>query len=261
MKVILPLAVTACLFVALGLPASAQTMLQGGVEHTDTLPPVPPQYQPGNVFSGRASQKQNVEWVQWFPIPSWFAGTWQKQGDERIDAIDMATGSESRTPVWIQNVMSASYGYQTDNTGAIWHAVLLPFTRDGVSGLDLDQRIVNGFKCLQSNQNQVTLLFRATVVSVNQQTGRIDRTYQSEEIITYTPINNNQLHTMSSARFFNQQGRPVLNTTSTSIANRTAPFVPVKYHEQIDLEASLANYLRQNNMAQLVPGQQYPANQ
>lgn len=261
MKPIATLAATAVLILAMCLPAMCQTtMLQGGVEHTDALPPVAPQYQPGNVFSGRATSRAAVEWVQWFPIPSWFAGTWQKQGDERIDAIDMATGTESRTPVWIQNVMSATYGYQMDNTGAIWHAVLLPFTRDGVSGLDLDQRIVNGFKCMQSTESQVMLMFRATVVSVNQQTGRIDRTYQSEEIITYTPINNNQLHTMSSARFFDQHGRPMLNTTSTSIANRTAPFVPLRYHEQLDLEASLANYLRQNNMAQLVPVHQYPSN-
>lgn len=82
------------------------TTLQAEVNHDETLPRVPEQYQIGNQLDTAKLQAQTPD-NAWFPIPNWLAGSWHSE-TKLIDYVqDCKTGATMSPHVVVKEVGSA----------------------------------------------------------------------------------------------------------------------------------------------------------
>jgi hypothetical protein len=224
--------------------------IQLGATHTEVLPPLPAQFQIGAEVNETAPDQPHIEW---FPIPQWMAGTWQKQGDMEDDAVNLLTGQRLGAPTFIRNVVSLSFGDQRDSRGTVWHAEILPFRSDGFNGKVEDRRYVTQMRCVTNTAQQVVLQVRSFVVSIDLKKKKVNGSKQQEEIITFQPLTAQQIQTQSSTRSFSAAGQAFMQQRSHTTRMLIAAFAPVPTINGIDLKQSLAEFLVQHNWASLVP--------
>lgn len=244
----LPLVAAVCLSIAVDVVQADPIQL--GATHNEVLPPLPAQYQAGAEVDETAPAQPHLEW---FPIPAWMAGTWQKQGDMEDSAVNLQTGQRLGSPVFIRNVVSLSFGDQCDNRGTVWHAEVLPFRSDGYNGKMEDRRFVTQMQCVTNTAAQVVLQVRSFVVSIDLKKQKVKNSKQQEEIITFQPLDGQQIQTMSSTRDFSSTGQALMQSQSHTTRTRVAAFLPVPTLNGLDLRQSLADYLVQHNWGSLVP--------
>src|SRR6185437_13345955 len=104
----------AILLVGIALPAALGSQeksitLTGGVEHSDLLPPVPDDLKSGATVKastfdqitavpadGRTSQSNAEPYVdyEWYRVPRWLTGTWQRQDVTQYYHLDYKSGKE-----------------------------------------------------------------------------------------------------------------------------------------------------------------------
>ncbi len=224
-------------------------MIQAGIEHTETLPPVPTGMQKGSVFSSPDSQPT----VQWFPVPDWLAGTWLKDGDMETFEEDLRTGQSSSRQIWINNRVKLSFGHQIDALKTIWHAEVLPFRADGERGNVKDRRYVMNMACLKSTPQEVVLRFRSVVAVIDPGTQKVVDNEQQEEIVTFSPGAPGIINTHSSTKSFTGAGQALFQAETHTQRRKLAEFVPTAALQGIDLRASLYQFLVSSNMQNRIP--------
>lgn len=225
-------------------PSLATTVIQGGIEHKEVLPPVSAGFKAGARFSAPTQAAR----VEWFPVPDWLAGAWLKNGDMETYVHDFRTGQEIKKPIWLNNKVRLSFGHQRDSLGTIWHAEILPFRADGNRGNAMDRRYVMDMSCLKSEPESVALRFHSNVVRVDPDDSLVETTTQQEEIVTFRPDHDGMIATTSSTRTFDENGRPIVQSASNAERTKLAEFEPVAQVNGIDLAASLSQFLISRNM-------------
>ncbi|HEY9717111.1 MAG TPA: hypothetical protein V6C69_06575 [Trichormus sp.] len=239
-----------CLLFTLGAPVHAAP-IQLEAQHDEALAPLPPQFQAG----AEVEEAAPIQHIEWFPIPSWMAGTWAKQGDYEDSAVNLQTGQQLGSPVFIRNADSLSFGDQCDNKGTVWHAEILPFRSDGYNGKTEDRRYVTQMRCVTNSAQEVVLQVRSFVTSIDPKKHKVRGSKQQDEFITFQPLDAQQIQTTSSTRSYSGTGQPLMQSKSHTTRTRAAAFVPVPTINGIDLRRSLADYLAQHNWAYLIPQQ------
>lgn len=223
--------------------------IYGDVQHEETLPPLPSQFQEGATYSDAPVGAT----IDWFPIPPWMAGIWAKQGDYETFVMNLKTGAQTQGQTFVPNVVSLTFGHQLDASGTVWHANVLPFRADGHRGKLDDHRFVSSERCLRSDSSSVSLQVRSFVVTVDSHSQKVKQSKQQEEVIGIAPLDARTIRTQSSTRIYDASGKPMFQTRSYTNRTRTADFMPIATINGIDLRQSLAQYLLDHNMANLVP--------
>ncbi|MBX9693112.1 MAG: hypothetical protein K2Z81_12055 [Cyanobacteria bacterium] len=224
-------------------------VIQGGIQHTETLPPVPAGMQKGSVFASPDA----LPTVQWFPVPDWLAGTWLKDGDVETFSEDLRSGRSSTRQVWINNRVKLSFGHQLDALRTIWHAEVLPFRADGERGNMQDRRYVMDMSCMKSTPQEVILRFRSAIAVIDPGSQRVIDNEQQEEIVSFAQTSPGIITTRSSTKSFTGSGQPLFQAETHTQRRKLAEFTPVDNLQGIDLKASLSQFLSNSNMSNRIP--------
>lgn len=189
--------------------------------------------------------------VEWFPIPKWMAGQWQKDGDLTVSYRDLRTNRFTSMSAWTENKMSSFWGHQTDREGNVWHADILPIERDGWSKGKLARFMMVALKCEHSSPKQIVTRARYMVTETYNGSGPIIDMFQQESLNDYTLLPDGEMENISSNRIYSAQGLPLREGGLVSRLRRMGPFTPVPTQSNIDLRKSLNDYLRLHGMANL----------
>ena len=244
------------LFVVIALVCSAfaggpvySKVIDAEIEHKEFLPPVPAGFQAGASLDAPLPAVR----VEWFPVPDWMAGTWQKEGDQETFEEDFTSGRQQQTNFWLSNRVSLSFGHQMDALNTVWHAEVLPFRADGNRQGGKDRRYVIDMNCNRSTPQFVSLRFHSVVAAVDGR-GRVQGSRQQEEIVNFSPgASPGSVSSESSTKTFTDRGQPLYLTDSHTIRTRTAPFRQVDFLNGIDLHRSFIEFLNARNMANRIP--------
>lgn len=189
--------------------------------------------------------------IQWFMIPPWMAGVWQKDGDMTTNVTDLRTGRSSSQNEWTDNRLQATWGHQQDAQGNYWHVNLLPAERDGVSGGKQVRFVTVDQACESSTQAQLMTRTHYVVSESSVWNNQPVDTFQQESLNHYALSAQKQLINSSSNRVFTYQGQPVREGHLVSQFVRVAPFKSVASMNGIDLRASLYEYLQSHSPGNL----------
>lgn len=189
--------------------------------------------------------------IQWFMIPAWMAGVWQKDGDMTTNVIDLRTGRSSSQNEWTENRMQATWGHQQDAQGNYWHVNLLPAERDGMSGGKRVRFVSVDQVCESSTPAQLMTRTHYVVSESSAWNNQPIDTFQQESLNHYALSAQKQLINSSSNRVFTYQGQPVREGHLVSQFVRVAPFKSVASMNGIDLRVSLYEYLQSHSPGNL----------
>jgi hypothetical protein len=251
-------------------PGSLAATLFGGVSHSESLPPANERYPlpgpatpvtpaltpehiaPLAVPAPAAAARPTIESpaVEWFPIPEWMAGQWFKKGDLSQSMTNLRTGITTPLNKWTDNAMTVTWGHQKDRLGNIWHANFIPSERDGSSDGILVRFITVAMKCESATPQQVVT--RSHYIVTETEHNRVQDAFQQESLNDYTFLRDGELENTSSNRVFDYQGgRPIRGGNLLSNFTRTAAFAPTARQNNIDLAASLDDFLKSHSLSQL----------
>ncbi len=245
--------VTLALLLASLAPADATT-LTGGVSHSESLPPlrnnrlsIPLR---GKVDYAPAQSPTSQRAILWLPVPAWLAGKWVKQGDLTVSYTDVRTGISTPTRQWTQNFQTTTWGNQLDGQGNIWHGYSIPTEIDGISkGKTVRFIMVNGQREQSSSDHMVTRVHSVVIENLD---GQLVDTFQQETLNDLFLLPSGELENHGSTRDFTSEGQPVREGMLVSHFSKVRNFELVETQNGVDLLKSLNDYLRANNMSQLV---------
>lgn len=202
------------------------------------------EYQVGN-------QKYSVEW---FMIPAFMPGIWQKEGDLTVEVTNLHTGAKSYPNQWIDNKLTAKWGHQMDAAGNVWQINLLPYERDGLSDGKLVRFLTVSQRCEQVSQAQLVTRTHYLVSESDTMRGAPEETFQQESINDYVLEQPTQMVVnKSSNRVFNYAGKPVRDGHLVSKYRKIANFTPIPTLMGLDLRQSLRDFLISGQLSNLVP--------
>lgn len=193
----------------------------------------------------KAEVAQQHYTVQWFMIPNWMGGTWEKDGDLTTEETDLRSGRSSYKQVWTENHLVSKWGHQLDSHGNVWHVNLLPAERDGMSAGKQVRFLAVAQECERTSAAADLMTRTHYVVSEsNAWSGQPIDTFQQESLNHYTLSPSGQLVNSSSNRVFSYQGQPVRDGQLQSTFRKIANFTPTESMGGINLRQSLADYLQ-----------------
>lgn len=191
--------------------------------------------------------------VQWFMIPSWMSGRWDKDGDLTTQVTNLATGRTTYPNIWIDNKLVASWGHQKDRAGNIWHVNLLPAERDGLSDGKQVRFLTVAQRCEQTNQAQLVTRTHYLVSESDIMNGASEGSFQQESLNDYVFEPQTQLLiNHSSNRVFSYSGAPVRDGVLLSKYRKLTNFTPTPTMMGLDLRQSLQEFLMSEGLSNLV---------
>lgn len=249
-----------CVFYAPQFVLAEEFKLEGHIEHSQTLPPVEPEFEVGKKFDERKFRShQQASSTLWWRVPDWLVGAWQNVGRTRqIKLTDLRTqqdyGGDSK-PIIYEVI-----GLQKDRKGDVWTTVPTPyFTRDRIGRVMNVHRITLA-EPLQNSKEQVMLRLIATTYSVDVHSNKILSVSQRESLQTYRPVENGKIIVLSSMKFYDEHGNPKYASDLLTHSRRQSGFSELQYWTApgtglsiIDLRKSFADYLHKENMDDLIP--------
>ncbi len=265
------------------VPAANAMVLFGDVSHSDSLPsretatasPPAPSIAPNAVLNAgteltaapapapsapqlmRASAAENVTptlarpAVEWFMLPKWLPGSWAKRGDLTVQESDLVSGTTSNTEVWTDDEMTVVWGHQMDRAGNVWHANFIPSERDGNSNGELVRFLTVGLKCEATGPQQ--LLTRSHYVVSKQYGAQVTDMFQQESLNQYQAMSPIAMQNRSSNKMFHMNGQAYRGGILVSNFSKVGEFRPVDFDRGIDLRVALSDYLRSQDLDELVP--------
>ncbi len=191
--------------------------------------------------------------VQWFMLPAWMSGRWEKDGDLTTQVTNLANGRTSYPNVWIDNKLVASWGHQKDKAGNVWHVNLLPEERDGLSDGKKVRFMTVAQRCEQTSQTQLVTRTHYLVSESDIMNGVPEGSFQQESLNDYVLEPQTQLLiNNSSNRVFNYSGAPVRDGVLLSKYRKIANFTPTPTMMGLDLRQSLQDFLISEGLSNLV---------
>jgi hypothetical protein len=229
-------------------------MLQGGVEHSYSLPPVDKTLRSGANFDERAFTNV-VPTNLWVAIPPWMAGTWETRTETQLEFADLTFPGLGTTnqPRMFTRQDNWIFGMQTDKYGQIWHFINVPSYRKVVLASTIEHRRELSKEFLFVSKNRVMTRYRFLAVIANTETNKIQQVRQQETVMLYKPESQNVLRGFGSVKIFSQEGIPLLVSKNFTPFYRVQHFAPVPTYHGIDMRKSFRDYLVSHNLADRVP--------
>jgi len=240
----------------LTVPVQAE-YLQGGVQHSEYLPQMPPQLQAGNAYQDQAGKEQPTT-VVWYPLPKWLAGKYESkfitnQVTEVYSSAALPHGQSGK----MKHI--ESYGLQEDNKGRVWHADFLPSTSLWEGARKEVQTTVEK-QCMVTNDEKLVLRIHNHCVYLKPGTKRILYSEQVEGYKTITLQNRDgDLAIWDDIQEYDPSGKPLERYIARSTMHRIEKFKPTDSKNGIDLSKSLAQYLASIKRFDLISGSAPPS--
>ncbi|MBY0356729.1 MAG: hypothetical protein K2W82_01905 [Candidatus Obscuribacterales bacterium] len=232
--------------------AQATQMLQGHVEHQDSLPPLETSLQAGSRFDTtklKALSPDNL----WYQIPSWMAGTWKTTTDTNYYRYSYKTGGKNFAVDTFNCLSQSTIGWQKDRNGQIWEHANSPYLTFAELDHKFDIDLIKQKEIVDTQAKQITIYYRGARLVVSKHNKLITDSYQLESIQTYTPFGNNLLKVDASVKIFDSYGRPERLAKALSFEQRIKPFEPWNVYKGRNMVALFREYLITHNLADLLP--------
>ncbi len=229
-----------------------RTMLQSGVEHSETLEPIPNNLKSGANFNFNNLPPANTNLI-WYQIPNWLGGEWQRKYVTIIDSTQPKVDPPGRKYAKQKN----RYGAQVDNNGDIWDCICLPRYRT----IDNENQLANiqtyATKVIESNNEHVIKTAKAYEVYYDSYSNQIVKSLQYESITTITKINLKKIKINSSTKFYTDNGQPYAEDTRVSTYDKIDSYKPQNIGPNgINLRSEFQAFLNKNNLLDLIPQSQ-----
>lgn len=227
--------------------------LQGGVEHSVTVAPVPLALMQGAKFDENALPKLTPGNV-WYQIPTWLAGTWQFKTETVTDMYVYDQTKYPPTPFTLQNEFQRTIGYQKDKKGQIWDYIKAPFSYTAKVGRGLVSYInESSILVIRSNDGEVVRRLTGQDAVVDPDTQEILLSNQKECFIRYTPAGDDGVRVDGSTKIFDMNGKAKVLKLSNLMAVKLKDFQSVDEKDGQNLKEMFAQFLKSQGKADLVP--------
>lgn len=233
-------------------------MLQGGVEHSEALPPVDKRLRAGSQFDEQKYFNDVVPNNLWVPIPDWLAGVWETRHETMLEAVDL-TGAQMEPfqPRMFKRHDTWTFGMQRDKSGQCWHFINVPshrrvLSKDGFED-KLEYRHEISKEFLHTGNDSVRARYRFTTITVSPASRQIKRVHQQETLWTFTPAKEGVVRADNTFKVFSENGVPLSLHHNIAPFYKIQEFQPVSYFEGIDMRKSLRDYLISHDMTERVP--------
>jgi hypothetical protein len=224
-------------------PNSSHTFLQGGIEHSVSLPPLPEEIQNGKPFAPvESSIKQQDQKYFWYKVAPWMAGTWQTETvaySQRVP-VEKPNDPLSAEHEFLQQIDLAVV---KDNSGQYWNCQIMPH----FSG-PTHQGYIDTYELTRSVQalNPEALKSFVIEIATDPDTHKIVEVNQEEHINVYVQRDPNHLHVQQSLMFFDRTGAPAQRRQALITAHKVAEF---RQTSDVSLYQSFVNFMQDEKAA------------
>lgn len=235
--------------------ASAEPILRAGIQHTENLPALNPNLQPGNDFSvqnlgGKSHPPSN----EWYSLPAFMAGrAWYSDFQEDTYYQNLRTGEEKFNLGRSPSSGGETWTWEQDAKGGFWAPQDYPFTQQ-VQGAD---HVTYQYHKSRETLSVTSVKFVERMYSIHTEvlkaTNQIRRTFQSEQIITYTPEGPNLVRKEYSCKNFDMSGKPISLTKAFTICQLKQPFKDVGAYNGKNWRQEFLAFLKSKGLVQLIP--------
>jgi hypothetical protein len=235
-------------------PASSgdhKRMLQGSVEHSVTLPPLPDNLRVGAIFDqGLLAPHPDVR--HWYQIPPWLAGQWARDEETILSAYYYDSHQRVNEPQTIAAKETTEFGLQVDKLGDVWHCRI---AAGGVAdcGSYYSIALVGSQQPVQVSDNEVVIRDEFTELHVNKETSVITLALQAESLTRFRPVKDGVVESKTSVKFFEEDGSPKSIQRNLAYEKRTSGFSELNSYKGHDLRAEFREFLRSNGKESLLP--------
>lgn len=235
-------------------PEKTRPLLQGNVEHSESLPSLDESLRPGEKYKEevllRLGTAANNDW---FWIPPWYAGKRHTEDALIVYRYDFNTGATT-TPMQRQLERQDSIsGYQQDRNGEIWDFKNIPCIQHIDSGAVLAVLYIKEMKPLVVNRSQLVLKYEEISVTYEPRSRKIVDVVQQEQINTISPIQPDGLRADISVKSFGWDGKPQRAEQSVVFSKIVEPYHRIDTLDDKDMRSMFRDYLMANKLANLVP--------
>jgi hypothetical protein len=230
---------------------AGKTPLQGGVQHSDELAPLPQNLQTGSIYDEKSIPKTADE-TGWYEIPDWLAGKWLREEETILSTYFFDRKVQQNEPRTIAEREIADFGFQRDKFGHVWHYRL---ASKGVSdcGSYLAIAFVQTQEPLHVADDLVVIRDVFIEVQVNKETNVILHSSQAESITRYRPVRDGLIKTLMSVKVFKEDGTPYTIQKNTAFDKRMQPFKTTEAYSGMNLHQNFVDFLRATGKDSLVP--------
>ncbi|MBX9685181.1 MAG: hypothetical protein K2X27_00690 [Candidatus Obscuribacterales bacterium] len=249
---------------------AGSTMLFGGVKHEAKLPALNRSLKPGNQFkydtfnndkalqgkvdSSRLEAKVNFEEQKWYRIPAWLAGNvWHHDQQTDYYYKDMSSGREDRRVQTSTSIGEETHGWEQDARGDFWAYDDRPFTKQLDRGDRYEYTHEKFRETLNLSADRFIERSIAVHTIVDKGSNTIQRSYQTEQILTTVPLASGQVRTDYSAKIFDMDGTALSLTKFYVISNRLKPFINIYIWKEINWRDKFIEWLEARGMADRIP--------
>lgn len=230
---------------------TSKTALQGGVQHSDELRPLPQNLQSGAIYDERSIGK-TADDVGWYQIPDWLAGKWLRDEETIVSTYFFDSKVQQNEPRTIAEREIADFGFQRDKTGKIWHRRL---AAKGVSDCGSYFAIawVQSQEPLHVADDLVVIKDVFVELQVNKETNIILHSSQAESITRYRPVRDGLIKTLMSVKVFKEDGTPYTIQKNAAFDKRMELFKITNVFKDQNLRKNFADFLHATNRDELIP--------
>jgi hypothetical protein len=230
---------------------AGKTPLQGGIQHSDELAPLPQNLQTGSIYDEKSIAKTADE-IGWYEIPDWLAGKWLREEETILSTYFFESKVQQNEPRTIAEREVADFGFQRDKLGHVWHCRL---AAKGVSdcGSYLAIAFVQTQEPLHVADDLVVIRDVFIEVQVNKETNVILHSSQAESITRYRPVRDGLIKTLMSVKVFKEDGTPYTIQKNTAFDKRLQPFKITEVFNGKNLHQNFVDFLRATGKESLLP--------
>lgn len=231
--------------------SSGKIPLQGGVQHSDELRPLPHNLQSGAIYDEKTIPK-TADYQGWYQIPDWLAGKWLRDQETILSTYFFDSKVQQNEPRTIAEREIADFGFQRDKTGKVWHYRL---ASKGVSdcGSYLAIAFVQSQEPLHVSDDVVVIRDVFVEVQVNKETNIILHSSQAESITKYRPVRDGLIQTSMSVKVFKEDGTPYTVQRNTAFDKRIESFKTTDVFKDQNLRKSFSEFLHATGKDELIP--------
>lgn len=241
------------------IPSAKARLLEGGLQHSEQLPPLSDQFKVGAVFNSDMLGHR-TDFDEWVMIPPTLAGTWSRNGSILLSVHDIATDKWQYPNTRAVSHGTYTRGFQLDANGNIWDC---PRARQQRFEMSSDGRtkvyiiLTGNRQMLVTGPKTLHDYGEATIVDVDVVTGIIKRVERSEQVVERTAVKDGLVVAECQKSSYTTQGKLLTTATDRSEERRVAPFSSIDSLGGMDLKAS---FLRFQQNQQNLPNQQNATN-
>jgi len=208
--------------------------------------------QPSNEAPKKLSAEVQKYTLEWFMVPKWLAGKWEKAGDLTVSITDLKTGQQVYPDEWTENEQESTWGHQADAAGNVWHVNFLPAEKDGRSSGKIVRFLTLTQKCERTDEQALITRTQYVVSESNFFTAQPTDMFQQESLNHYMPNSPQEVVNNSTNRVFSAEGEALRDGHLQTKFSKVAEFLPTPKINGMDLKLALNDYLEAHGLAHLM---------